>query len=143
MPYITACFSEAARLAPGFICAERICTKDWQHNGIYIPKGQKVVFLIWSVNRHQDYHQDPDEFIPDRFLGDSKTSMDSYAFATFAKNCPGTRWAYKVNKILLLSLFQEFRVELKNDTKIKWKSGNGYIPQFCPVFIDLVPRNNN
>ena len=144
MPYMTACFSEAARLAPGFIRAERICTKDWKYNGISIPKGMVVMFPLWAVNRHPEHHKYPDTFNPERFLGEEKNGMNPHAFSTFGhgpKHCPGQRWAYQMNKIILTTFLKEFEIVERDDTKVVWKPGNAFLPQYSPIMVDIVRRN--
>ncbi len=144
MPYMTACFSEAARLAPGLIRAERICKKTWKHNGVLIPKSQSVIFPLWAINRHPDYHDEPNRFKPERFLGENKARMNPFAFSTFGhgpQNCPGQRWAYQMSKIILTAFLKKFRIEECRETRVDWKAGNAFLPQYAPILVNIFRRS--
>ena len=39
MPYLEACIKEALRIFPPVSRNDRMCTKDWQDEGLFIPKG--------------------------------------------------------------------------------------------------------
>lgn len=143
MPYLTACMSETYRLCPAFIRAERICTKTWTHEALTIPKGMTVIFPLWAVNRHPDYHENPQVFDPERFMPGNKEKIDTYAYSTFGhgpKNCVGMKWGYDMSKLILSRFLFDFKVQKRNDTEMKYKAGNMFIPQYDPMFVDIVKR---
>ena len=39
MPYLEACIKETLRLLPPVFRTDRTCVKDWQEDGLFIPKG--------------------------------------------------------------------------------------------------------
>ena len=39
MPYLEACIKETLRLLPPIFRTDRTCVKDWQEDGLFIPKG--------------------------------------------------------------------------------------------------------
>ena len=39
MPYLEACIKEALRIFPPVSRNDRMCTKDWHDNGLFIPEG--------------------------------------------------------------------------------------------------------
>ena len=46
MPYLEACIKETLRLLPPVFRTDRTCVKDWQEDGLFIPKG-------WSTPSHR------------------------------------------------------------------------------------------
>ena len=38
-PYLEACIKETLRLLPPIFRTDRTCVKDWQEDGLFIPKG--------------------------------------------------------------------------------------------------------
>lgn len=142
MPYLTACYQEALRLAPPFFKVERKCTKDWEYKGYKIPAGANVQIPVWSVNRHPKYYENPEDFLPERWL-DKDKPINSYAFVTFGhgfKNCVGQRWAYEMGKIIMANFMSEFSFEMREDTQIKWKAGSSFILKFEPIYLDVIKR---
>lgn len=145
MPYLQACFQEALRLAPPFFKVERKCTKDWEYKGYKISAGVNVIIPVWATNRHPKYYENPDEFIPERWLqsGDKDKSNNAYAFCTFGhgpKNCVGQRWAYEMGKIIMANFMTTFTFEMKEDTKVQFKPGSSFILKFEPIYLDIVRR---
>ena len=39
MPYLEACIKETLRLLPPVFRTDRTCVKDWEEDGLFIPKG--------------------------------------------------------------------------------------------------------
>ena len=42
MPYLEACIKETLRLLPPIFRTDRTCVKDWEEDGLFIPKGELV-----------------------------------------------------------------------------------------------------
>ncbi|ODM92169.1 Cytochrome P450 3A16 [Orchesella cincta] len=146
IPYITACINETLRLSPSIYRPERICNKDWSHEGISIKKGTVVMIATWAANRNPKYYPDePDKFKPERFLLENKvTMMEPYTFTSFGfgpRNCLGMRFAYESLKLFACNIVRNFRVELRPDSKMEYKSGHPIVIAFHPLYLDLVKRN--
>ncbi|ODM97642.1 Cytochrome P450 3A4, partial [Orchesella cincta] len=84
---------ELEQLLPSFYRPERICGKDWNHNGVSIKKGTVVMIPTWAANRNPKYFPDePEKFKPERFLPENKGNNEPYAFTSFGfgpRSCIG------------------------------------------------------
>ncbi|ODM91536.1 Cytochrome P450 3A4 [Orchesella cincta] len=143
IPYIQACIYECLRLAPPLVRPERICTKDWSYKGYSIKKGTRVMLAAWAANRNPEIYPNPESFKPERFLPENKGSLEPYAFTSFGfgpRNCIGMRFAYEDLKLFAANFAKDFRVEKRQDTEIKYKTGATLLMGFSPLYVDLVKR---
>ena len=49
MPYLEACIKEALRIFPPVSRNDRMCTKDWHDEGLFIPKGSASFESVTAV----------------------------------------------------------------------------------------------
>ncbi|KAF3485629.1 hypothetical protein F2Q69_00055756 [Brassica cretica] len=64
----------------------------------YIPKATSLVINVYAVMRDPDSWKDPDEFKPERFLGEEKERREKILnflpFGAGRRGCPGSNLAY-------------------------------------------------
>ena len=143
LEYLSACVKETLRLAPPFIRPERICTKDWEYNGLKIKKGCVVMMPAWAANRNPECFTNPDDFEPERFL-EEQTGISQYGFTTFGhgpRNCIGAKFSTEALKLVLCHLLRNFNFQLRPDTKIVYRPGVVFLLQYEPLFLDVVRRD--
>jgi len=145
IPYISSCINETLRLCPTIYRPERICNKDWSHEGISIKKGTVVMIATWAANRNPKFYPDePDKFKPERFLQENKVRMmEPYTFTSFGfgpRNCIGMRFAYESLKLFACNIVKNFKVELRSDSVLEYKAGHPIVIAFYPLYLDLVER---
>jgi len=146
MPYLTACIDETLRLGPPLYRPERQCMKDWTHDKLTIKKGTTVFICSWATHRHPEHFPNPDEFKPERFFKENKSTLNPYAFVPFGhgpRACIGIRFAYESLKLLFSHLLRNFSVETREDTKLRFKPGQQIVVAFKPLHLDLVSRKKN
>ncbi|QRW26743.1 cytochrome P450 family protein [Rhizoctonia solani] len=84
----------------------RICEDDVQYNGYTIPKGALVFGNIWAINRDEEKYQDPEAFLPERFMDPSTPEPVTFGFGR--RICPGIHFAHSslfINVATILSIF--------------------------------------
>jgi len=143
LPFLGACITETLRLVPPFIRPERICTKDWAHENLRLKKGTIVMLPAWAYHRNIELFPSPDEFLPDRFMGDEKRALDNYAFSTFGfgpRNCPGARFANETMKMSLAYILKEFQFRTRENTQVKYKPGVLFLVMYEPIYLDIHSR---
>lgn len=71
MPYIRALIKEVHRWAPiGSLGVPHATSISDIHRGQQVPKGTIVFPNLTSLNRDPERYEDPDIFMPERFMGD-------------------------------------------------------------------------
>ncbi|XP_014477351.1 PREDICTED: cytochrome P450 9e2-like [Dinoponera quadriceps] len=124
LEYLDAVISEILRLYPPIAVLERLCEKDYElppalpnKKPLTLKKGQVVWAPVYSIQHDEKYFDDPEEFRPERFLGNN-TYHNSPYYAPFGlgpRMCIANRFALLEIKVLLFHLLA--RCELKPCTK--------------------------
>ncbi|KAF3769441.1 benzoate 4-monooxygenase cytochrome P450 [Cryphonectria parasitica EP155] len=126
-PYLSACLSESLRLFPpvpaGF---GRVVNKGGEYvSGVFIPEGTVV-----SVSHYAAYHsernfKDPDDFVPERWLGDERYAGDNKAgwqpFSFGPRSCLGRNLAWAEMRLIMAKILWSFDLEL-DQTSYDWLS---------------------
>ncbi|XP_045427594.1 cytochrome P450 3A12 isoform X3 [Pipistrellus kuhlii] len=68
MEYLDMVVNESLRLYPIASRLERVCKKDVEVNGVFIPKGTVVMVPNFILQRDPKYWSEPEEFRPERSL---------------------------------------------------------------------------
>jgi len=145
LPYLNACLKEASRRNAAFIRLERFCNKDWEYDGLRIPKGIQVIFPMFAVHMNPENFPNPDRFEPSRFLGNKE--QDAYAYMRFGhgpRGCLGQRFALEMLKVLVVSFLIRFKLEKRPDTILETYPGGGFfffMIEYKPILLDLVKRD--
>jgi len=119
LPWTIACFEEALRLYPPapFITREFTSEVTWRDR-TFTP-GESVMLNLWGLHRHYDLWENPDGFVPDRFLGENRKKIDTFQYLPFGTGprvCIGQRFAKQEAMILAVSLLRRFRFDYNSDT---------------------------
>ncbi|KAK7722335.1 hypothetical protein SLS64_000872 [Diaporthe eres] len=71
LPFLEACFLEALRWRPPFpIGIPHANTAEDVYQGSLVPKGTTVIANVWAISHDPEDFDDPDSFIPSRYLAD-------------------------------------------------------------------------
>ncbi|OTF77771.1 hypothetical protein BLA29_005845, partial [Euroglyphus maynei] len=118
MKYLEACIKESLRLFPSVPFISRYTHQDTEiEPNRIIPRGTSVVILLYKIQRDPKYFQQPERFIPDRFMegsNDYSGRMNPFAFVPFSagpRNCIGQKFALQEEKIMLATLLTRYRIE--------------------------------
>uniref|UniRef100_A0A667I3Y6 unspecific monooxygenase n=1 Tax=Lynx canadensis TaxID=61383 RepID=A0A667I3Y6_LYNCA len=66
MEYLDMVLNEALRLYPITGRLERVCKRDVEISGVFIPKGAVVMVPTFTLHRDLDLWPEPEEFCPER-----------------------------------------------------------------------------
>lgn len=110
LPYIRAIIDETLRLYPAGGLLSRTAIADDALCGTQIRRGDTVMIPVYALGRHRDLWEDPDAFVPERFL--RRKAIDRYAYLPFGDGprvCIGASFAIQEAVIILATLLSRFR----------------------------------
>jgi cytochrome P450 len=113
LDYVEGCLHETMRLKPvaPFMVLE--ANEDMQLAGVRVPRNS----VLWCVLRHsvdQQYFDQPDDFMPERWLDDRAAGPGkriSMPFGSGPRICPGRYLALTEMKMVLAMLLSTFELE--------------------------------
>lgn len=114
LPYTMACFCEALRLYPPAAAILRQANEADQFGTYEIPKDGVAMVHLYVLHRHQALWEQPDAFVPERFLGTAGEKIDRFQYLPFGvghRTCIGERFAMVEAAILIASLMRQVRFE--------------------------------
>ncbi|XP_077235593.1 labd-13Z-ene-9,15,16-triol synthase, chloroplastic-like [Tasmannia lanceolata] len=122
--YLEAVVKEVQRLHPvaPFLVPARP-SESTSVGGYLIPKGTKVMVNVYAIHRDPSVWENPLEFNPERFLGDTKldyrgTNFRYLPFGSGRRMCAGVPMAERMLLLLIGSLLQSFEWRLPEGVKL-------------------------
>jgi cytochrome P450 family 110 len=119
LPYLQAICEETLRLYPIAIFLTRRLKKAFQLKGYEVPAGANVAACIYLAHRRPESFPEPDRFQPERFLGKSYPPAEYLPFGGGARRCVGAAFAMYEMKIVLGTLFGNYRLRLAEEKPVK------------------------
>ncbi|HEY2444228.1 MAG TPA: cytochrome P450 [Rhizomicrobium sp.] len=106
-----AVIEEALRLYPPIAAISRVAIKADRLAGCPIGAGTMVIVAPYVIHRHRLIWEHPDEFDPERFLGENRMRVNRYSYLPFGAGpriCLGAAFALQEATILLASIAARF-----------------------------------
>ncbi|KAI1813108.1 cytochrome P450 [Poronia punctata] len=116
LPFLESFVYEVFRYAPitsGFM--PRRSTKDLELQGHFIPSGTVVAFNLLALNNRPDIWDQPEKFIPDRFIGNEEAKRNIFAFSYGPRSCVGRNLAWIEIMTILANLLKDYDISLPED----------------------------
>lgn len=119
MQYLKALIKETLRLHPPIpLLVPRAAREDVKVSGYDIGAGTMVVTNAWAIGRDPASWDEPEEFLPERFLNSSVSfkgqDFQLIPFGAGRRGCPGIAFAMAINEFVLANLVHNFDWELPN-----------------------------
>ncbi|KAE8037840.1 hypothetical protein FH972_010395 [Carpinus fangiana] len=146
--YLQAIIKESLRLyPPGPLSVPHEAREDCNVCGYFVPKGTRVFVNVWKLHRDPRVWDDPDEFLPERFLT-SHANVDAsgqhFEFTPFGsgrRSCPGFMLALQISHLTLARLLQGFEWATPMNAAVDMAEGLGItLPRTTPLEVVLSPR---
>src|SRR5207247_2048702 len=96
LPYLDACISETLRKYPPVTRLEREANQNVTLGDpdIKLKKGHLVEIPIYAIQHSEEYFENAEQFIPERFLPENRYKIIPYTYMPFGtgpRNCIGMR----------------------------------------------------
>lgn len=115
MPLLSSVITESTRISPAVPAMVRRTTKDLVILQHFVSKGTVIELNYHTANMNGSVFQNPDEFIPDRFVNNPELARKVLMFGGVgsAHYCIGASLAMAVLKTTLAVMIREFEVDVK------------------------------
>ncbi|CAD7683939.1 unnamed protein product [Nyctereutes procyonoides] len=147
MEYLDMVLNESLRLYPITGRLVRVCKKDVEISGVFIPKGTVVMVPTFTLHQDPDIWPEPEKFQPERFSKKNKDSINPYTYLPFGtgpRNCLGMRFAIMNMKLALIKVLQNFSFKPCKETQIPLKlSSQGLIRPEESIVLNVEPRDGS
>ena len=111
--YLQAVINESMRLQPAAWITDRIALEDDSFGEVAFPKNTIIMPFFYGVHRNKDYWNNPNAFIPERFIdeqGKIKKHPSFFPFGAGPRMCIGNNFAIAEISMFLHAFFEQFRV---------------------------------
>ena len=113
--YVWMVIQEAMRLFPPVWIIARMAEKDDEIEGYTIPAGTLVLISPYTMHRHPDLWDRPEEFIPERFdpsHADERAAFSYLPFSGGPRQCIGKHFATLELQLLLATIVQRATIRV-------------------------------
>ena len=120
MPVTRAAFEEAMRLYPPAASISRSAIEEEVYEDLHIVRGAQIQVMPWTVHRHRLLWDNPEAFMPSRFLPGNRERIDRFQYLPFGAGpriCIGASFAMQEAVIALGVLMSRYRFDSVAETK--------------------------
>ena len=114
LAYTRAVIQETMRLYPPIWGLMRVASQDDTIGGKEILAGDRIAMFAYGVHHNPKYWEEPEEFRPERWLGDAAKKRKPYTYVPFGggkRACIGGAMSQVENTLALSILLRRFRPE--------------------------------
>src|SRR4029077_21073769 len=111
LPYTEAVLNEVLRLYPPAYGFGRRALRDTVVGGHPVPAGTTVAMSPWAMHRDPRFYDDPEEFLPERWLNGLASRLPKFAFFPFTsgpRRCVGSAYAMQEATIAVPTILPRF-----------------------------------
>ena len=142
--YLDAILKETLRLHPALplLVPRSPCTTQ-TISEYTIPKGSRVLFNVWAMQRDPEAWENPLEFQPERFLldaGRGDFKGNNYSFLPFGSGrrvCPGIPLAEKMVLYVVSTLLHSFEWNIPHGTTLDLSEKFGFVTKMQKPLIAI------
>ena len=118
LPFTRAVVEESTRLFPPVPFLSRQAVREDRFGRIKVPRGSLVVVAPWVLHRHHLLWEDPEAFVPERFMPGARERIPRFAYLPFGAGprvCIGQSFSVQEATILLAHVVRAVRFHLPED----------------------------
>ncbi|XP_028799673.1 cytochrome P450 71D10-like [Neltuma alba] len=124
LKYVAAVIKEVLRLHPAVpLLVPRENRERCKINGYEIPAKTRIIVNAWAIGRDPKYWDEPEKFIPERFLDTTVnysftgSNFEFIPFGAGRRICPGIAFATPVVELIISNMLYHFDWQLPNGMK--------------------------
>ncbi|XP_071739914.1 premnaspirodiene oxygenase-like [Rutidosis leptorrhynchoides] len=122
LKYLKLVIKETMRLHPVVpLLLPRECRENCEINGYVIPVKTRVIINAWALARDPEFWQDPECFLPERFVNSSidffGKNLEYLPFGAGRRMCPGSFFGLATVEIILSHLLYYYDWKIPKDIK--------------------------
>ncbi|MEE2771613.1 MAG: cytochrome P450, partial [Bacteroidota bacterium] len=103
---------ESMRLYPPAYFIDRVNIEKDEFQNMKFEKGSNLLLSIYEMHRHPDFWEDPDDFKPERFEGNSmKYSSQYFPFGAGPRKCIGNNFAMFEMILAVLEIISKYKIK--------------------------------
>ncbi|MBV1920846.1 MAG: cytochrome P450 [Pseudomonadales bacterium] len=124
---------EVLRISPSAWLNGKTTVENDEYWGEKIPGKSLMMIILPCIHHHQRYWDDPEKFIPERFLPDSVKARDPFAYVPFGGGphvCLGKHFALQELIIGIAVLAKRFKLVVEPDFKPVASAGISTAPKY-------------
>lgn len=110
--YASACINEGMRLYPPAWATDRITLEDDEFGEYSWKKGTVIITNLIGVHHDPELWDEPEKFMPERFLKSKKLPENYYPFGAGPRMCIGNHFAMMEMVAVIRHLYANFEFEL-------------------------------
>ena len=122
LTYTRAVVDEALRLYPPVANLLRKASKTAEvAPGVTIKAGERVLISPWVLHRHETYWDEPEQFRPERFLGEAAKNRPRHAYLPFGggpRVCIGSSFSLMEAVLILGTYAQKMDIRVVNTADV-------------------------
>ncbi len=121
LPFVEAVLKETMRLHPPAYLVGRYTLRDLELGDAFLPAGTLVLVNIYGMHRSPTLYEQPDRFMPERFLPANEAAIPKRAYLPFGtgpRTCVGNHFALLEGRLALAILAQRVRLDLVRNTPV-------------------------
>lgn len=118
LPFTKAVMEETMRLFPPVPFMSRQAIAEDRIGRIKIPRGSLVMVAPYVLHRHRTLWDEPDAFVPERFLPENRARIQRFSYLPFGAGprvCIGQSFSVQEAVIVLAHIVRRVRFELPAD----------------------------
>ncbi len=142
LSYTKMVLQESMRIIPAVWGIGREAINDDEIDGYPIPKGATVGVSIYQMHHHPAFWENPEGFIPERFLPENLSNVNKWVYMPFGggpRMCIGNAFAMMEAQIILSMLSNRFTLDLDPGIPIEFDPGITLRPKH-ELFMDIKAR---
>ncbi|WP_299532844.1 cytochrome P450 [Ulvibacterium sp.] len=120
LPYTQQCLEESMRLYPPVYFMDRVSLAEDTLEGHVFKTGTVWLMSIYELHRHVDFWEDPDHFVPERFVADGKRDFSGqyFPFGAGPRMCVGNNFAMYEMLMTIAFLVRKYQLSTTREIKV-------------------------